>query len=163
MSAPFTSAEVKLRTLAQQNAALVADLGSSTPPTFRWFNRQLMQNVVAEVTPGTCVRVTRVSTRRGNNQSGTMNLTAIRFQIDVLDLDSETARDVANDVINFLGTVNLCTNQQFNSPPTSISSNPFDLLNQRAGMIPNPQNPNGPVYVESLDIRILNREDLSIN
>lgn len=159
----FTSAEVKLRTLAAMNATLIADLGSSLPPTFRWFNRQLQQNVVAEVTPGTCVRVTRTSTLRPSNMGGIMNLTAIRFQIDVLDLASETARSVANDVINFLGTINLCSNGQFSSPYVGPSQNPNFLLNQRAGMIPNPQNPNGPVYVETLDVRIYNREDLSIS
>ncbi len=156
----FTSAEVKLRTLAQQDAVLQANLG--TDP-MRWYNRRLQQNVVAEVTPGACVRVTRISTERQMNQGGIMDLTAIRLQVDVLDLDSETARAVANNVILFMGTINLCTNQQFESPITAISSNPTRLLNQRAGMIPNPANPNGPVYVESLDFRVWNLESLAIN
>jgi len=156
----FTSAEVKLRTLAQSNAALQATLGTNP---FRWYNRRLQQNVVAEVAPGACVRVTRVTTMRELNQGGIMNLTAIRFQVDCLDLDSETARAVANDVIDFMGTINLCTNQQFDSPVTSISSNPTRLLNQTARMIPNPSNPNGPVYVESLDFRVWNIESLAIN
>lgn len=159
----FTSAEIKIRTLALQNTALQTALGGTNPNNFRWWNRRLQQNVIAEVQPGAGVRVTRLSTLREDNQGGIMNLTAIRFQVDVLDLDSETARRVANDVIEFFGTINLCTNQQFESPTTSITSNPTRLLNQRAGMIPNPANPNGPVYVESLDFRVWNIESLAIN
>jgi hypothetical protein len=160
----YTSPELKLRTMAVQNATLQADLGGSNPATFRWYDRQLLQNEIGKlVGNGACVRVARVSTMRGMNQGGIQNLSWPRIQIDVLDFDAEKARSVANDVIDFMGTINLCTNQQFDSPTTSITSNPSQLLNQRAGMIPNPQSPSGPIYVESLDFRIANIETLSIS
>lgn len=156
----FTSAEIKLRTLAAQDSALQDALGGSSLSTFRWYNRQLLQN---EITAGrTCVRVQRVSTIRPNNTGGVMNLSQVLLQIDVLDFASETARSVAEDVVTFMGTVDLCSAGQFNSPLTSPNQNPNFLLTQVAGMIPNPQNPNGPVYYERQSWRCFNREDIAI-
>lgn len=160
----YTSPEVKIRTLALRNAQLQADLGGVTSDTFRWYNTQLKQNEIAKaVVPGTCVRLMRVSTLREMNQGGIMNLSWLRFQIEVLDLDSETARSVANDVIAFLGTVDLCSNNEFGSPLLSPRQNPCRLLNQIQTVITNPQSPAGPVWGQLLDVRIPNREDLYIS
>lgn len=159
----FTSAEEKLRTLATMDATMQADLGSD-PDTMRWYDRELLQNVIAKLPAGSAaVRVTRVGTLRGMNQGGIMNLSWPRFQIDVLSLDPTEARDVANDVIVFLGTINLCSNGQFQSPVVSPRQNPSIFLGQTAGIIPTPQPKSGPVYFERIDVRIANREDLSIN
>lgn len=159
----YTSPEVKLRTLALLNARLQNDLGGATSDTFRWYNGQLKQNEIPKlVVPGTCVRLSRVSTLRELNQTGIMNLSWPRFQIEVLDLDSETARSVANDVIVFLETVDLCSNNEFGSPVLAARQNPCKLLNQIQTMITNPQSPAGPVWGQLLDIRIPNREDLYI-
>ena len=159
----YTSPETKLRTLATMNPILQGSLGSD-PLKFRWYDGVLIQNIVKNLTAGqAAVRVNRVSTIRGVNQSGIMNLSRPLFQIDVLSLNSETARKVANDVIVFLGTIDLCSNGQFESPYREPSQNPNFLMNQMHGIIPNPQPDNGPVYFERLDVRLANREDLAIN
>ena len=160
----FTSTEVKLRTLALQDPTMLADLGPNNPgDEFRWYNRQLLQNKIGEmVTPGSLVRVTRISTLPYYNQGGLMPMNAPRFQLDVLDFDSERCRKVANDLKIFLNGVDLMTNAQFTSPVGPFYQNPCFLLNQRAGMISNPASPRGPVFVESLDYRIYSDESISI-
>lgn len=160
----YSSPELKLRTLALMDTALQADLGGTDPATFRWYDIQQVQNKIGTlVANGACVRVRRISTLREANQSGIMNISRPRLQIDVLDLDSERARVVANDVIVFLTKIDLCSNTQFQSPFTSPRQNPVILLSQTADMIANPQSPAGPVYVQRLDIRLANNESLSIN
>lgn len=163
----YTPVPVKLRTLALMNAQMVADFGTSKPlpaVQFRWFNRQLQPGEVADkVAGGTCVTVTRVSTLRPTNMGGIMNLELVRLQLTVYDLDSTVAANVANDVVNFMGTISMCTNSQFQSPPVAPNQNPNFLLNQRQGMVPNPQSPSGPVWTEILDFRCYNRTDLAIS
>lgn len=163
----YTSAQVKLRVLAQQNAALIADLAATQPPPavpFRWFNRQLWPGQVANlVAGGTCVSCTQAGNIRQGNQSGIGNLEWPRLTLTVYDLDSETARSVTNDLINFMETVDLCSNAQFGSPQTAPNQNPVTFLGQRDGMIPNPQSPSGPVYAVHTDFRVGNRADLSLN
>ena len=161
----FTSAQIKLRTLAQQNAALIAALSGSLPsPTFRWFNRQLWPGEVSkQVGNGTCVTCTQAGNIRLNNQSGIQNLEWPRLTLTVYDLDSETARSVSNDIVNFMLTVDLCSNAQFGSPQVTPNQNPVNYLGQRDGMIPNPQSPSGPVYSCHTDFRVANRTDLSLN
>jgi hypothetical protein len=162
----YTSAQVKLRMLAQLNAALIADLGGGTPPApaFRWFNRQLWPGEVAnKVAGGTCLTCTQSGNIRQGNQSGIGNLEWLRLTLTVYDLDSEKARSVTNDVINFMETVDLCSLEEFASPPTSPSQNPVTYLGQKDGMIPNPQSPSGPVYALHTDFRVGNRADLSLS
>ena len=139
----MTSAEDKLRTLAEGNANLQADLGSNP---FRWFDRQFAQGAIKT---GTCVSVLRVSTVRNYAQEGLRNVSGIRFQIDVADFSPETARAVASDVIDFMNTLNQQTTAQEGTIFTAF------LLNQRAGMyyeLPT------PAYKESLDFRVWNLE-----
>jgi hypothetical protein len=146
----------KIRALALGNAQLQIDLGSTQPPPavpFRWFDRQLAPGIVADrVAGGTCVTAMRVSTLRGTNQGGIMDLENARIQINVYDLDSNVAADVANDVVEFMGTITLCS---------AINQNPARLLDQRQGMVVNPQSKSGPIYTEILDFRLFNRTDLS--
>lgn len=163
----YTSAQVKLRILAQQNAALIADFAATQPlpaVQFRWFNRQLLPGEVSnKVAGGTCVSCTQAGNIRQGNQSGIGNLEWLRIQLTVYDLDSETARSVSNDIVNFMETVDLCSNVQFGSPVLSPSQNPVTYLGQRDGMIPNPQSPSGPVYAVHTDFRIGNRADLALS
>lgn len=162
----YTNILEKLRVLAQQNAQLQADLGSALPPpavAFRWFDRQLVPGIVANsLVGGTCVTTRRISTLRQTNSGGIMNLELVRIQIDVYDLDSNIAENVANDVVNFMGTISMCSNNQFNSPVTQPNQAPNFLLNQRQGMVTNPNSKSGPIYTEVLDFRCWNRTDLAI-
>lgn len=158
---PYSSPEFKIRELAKSDATMQADFGVVP---FRWYDEQLEQNQIGKLlTNGACARVVRVSTIRQGNQGGIGNLSWPLIQIDVLDRVSEQARVVANDVINFMQSVDLCSNGQFESPKTGPAQNPTVLLNQRQGMITGPQSPGGPVYFQSMDFRIANNESLSIS
>lgn len=157
----YSSPEFKIRELAKSDATMQADFGVVP---FRWYDEQLEQNQIGKLlTNGACARVVRVSTIRQGNQGGIGNLSWPLIQIDVLDRVSEQARVVANDVINFMQSVDLCSNGQFESPKTGPAQNPTVLLNQRQGMITGPQSPGGPVYFQSMDFRIANNESLSIS
>lgn len=162
------SAEEKLYSLASSNATMQADLGNP----IRWSDRQLAPGFIQPSTPpnsigASCVRVRRISTLRryvqgnGAPTSGTnlSPLSFVRFQIDVLDYNAEIARQVAADVVAFLGTVCLSSNAQFNSPATTPNQFPSFLLSQRAGM--DFELSSAPVYVESLDCRLYNLENLN--
>lgn len=144
--------EVKLRSLAAADATLAGYLTGSNN-TFRWFDRQVAQNYFQS---GPCVRVIRVSTVRMYMQTGVTNVSACRFQIDVLSVDPEQARAIAAAIIDFLGTVDLAGDYQFGSPVTTPPQFPNFILNQRAGMDYQLQ---PPAYVETLDARIFNLEE----
>ena len=150
------TAEVKLRTLARQSTALQSYFGEDSG-LFRWFDRQLPPQYIGR---GTCVRILRVSTlryytketrvaRSVNEQSG------VRFQIDVLDLDPERARAAASAIVDWLGEIDLSTDDQFSSPPVTSQIHANFVLNQRAGIEPATD---PPVYVEILDIRVFSKE-----
>jgi hypothetical protein len=163
----YTDILTKLRVLAQQNAALQTDLAATQPlpaVPFRWFDRQLQPgNVANNVGAGTCVAAMRVSTVRQTNMGGIMNLELARVQVTVYDMDSVKAANVANDVVEFMRTISLCSLGQFQSPYLAPNQNPNFLLNQRQGMVPNPQSPSGPIYTEVLEFRCYNRTDLAIS
>lgn len=160
---PYSSAELKLRTLASGDATMQADFGTD-PSTFRWYDEQLNQNQIGNLlAAGACARVKRISTIRQGNQGGIGNLTWPLIQIDVLDRIAETARSVANDVIEFMQAVDLSSGSQFGSPVTGPRQSTAVLLNQRQGMIVGPQSPGGPVYFQSMDFRIPNLETVSIS
>ncbi len=142
----YMSPEVKLRALAIANATLQADLGTNP---FRWFNQQLNQNTIGNVGNGACVTATRVGSIRNYNMGGLMPLSQPRLQLDVYDLDSETARSVAADVIAFMETANL--SDVYNHCVCY-------LTNQMQRMLPNPQSPAGPIWVQMLEYRIFNDE-----
>jgi hypothetical protein len=152
MSIPL-SAETKLRMLALLNAPLVADLSvPAGPNAFRWYDTQLAQGSV-EV--GTSVRVQRASTIRTYTMRGLVNVSLIRFQIDVVDFDPEVTRAVTKDLIAFMATVDLVSNAQFLSPAGTPPQFPCFLLNERHTMYPKLPN---PAHVETTDWRIANNE-----
>ena len=155
------SAEAKLRTLAAQNAALQASLtwpNAQGVNTFAWFDTQLVQGAIQPKTSQTAVTVHRVSTSRtpyGNQGGPIQNLTKIRFQINVNSYDAEQARQVAQQIAQFLGTVSLLAPGEFQSPQTGPSQNPNYIGNQRAGMLFQLQ---PPCYVQSMDVAMFNNE-----
>ena len=158
----YMSPELKIRTLALADDTMLSDFGED-PTTFRWYDRQLVQNEIGKLLKaGACARVRRISTIRETNQSGIMNISRPRIQIDVLDREAETARVIANDVILFMMKIDLCSLGQFQSPYVGPRQNPVILLNQLARMITGPQSPGGPVYIETLDFRVANREDQTL-
>jgi hypothetical protein len=147
----YRSPEVRLRALAMLNTVMLADFGNmSSPLIFRWYNQQLNQNQIGQLTPGSCITVTRVSTMRDYNMGGPMSLSQPRLQLDIYDLDSETCRRVADDVITFMATVNLAD--------ALTTHAPCILINQMQRMLPNPTSPAGPVWVQMLEYRIYNDE-----
>ncbi len=157
----YVSVEKKLRDLATANTTMQADFGSD-PTTFRWYDRQLLQNEIGKLlTAGACARVRRISTIRTQNQSGISYLTWPRIQIDILDRVAEQARVVANDVIEFIRGVDLTNPGAYASPVTGPRQSAAVLLNQTADVIVGPQSPGGPVYFERLEFRIANSEVLN--
>lgn len=160
------SCEVKLATLAAQNAALVSALtwpNVQGNELFQWFDRQVVQGDLGKPSNGrACVTVQRVSTApsgpTSGNQGGPIQpLSAVRLQINCVAYNAEQTRQVAAAVKAFLGTVSLCAAGEFASPQTAPSQNPNFLLNERGGMLPLLQ---PPAYVETLDVRVWNRDDI---
>jgi hypothetical protein len=158
------TAETKLRTLAMADGTLQADLGAPPAP-FRWYDTTIPQGAIQQ---GTCVRVLRVSTLWLYAHSlppggspvvtppgGLLNLSQPRFQIDVMDLNPETARAVAADIIAFMSTADLASLDQFGSPATEPPQFPNFLLNQRHGADYQEQ---PPISIEILDYRMFNLE-----
>lgn len=145
------TAEVKFRDLANRSATLQGFFGVSP---FRWYDKQVQQNALRA---GTCVRVLRVSTFTLHTHDGLNPMNGVRFQIDVLDPDSETARAAAQAIIDWLAGAKLSTTELWDSPPvTPTGVAPNFLLNHRSGMDPIVQ---PPVHVETLDVRVFNLED----
>jgi hypothetical protein len=158
----IASCDEKLRTLAMQNATLVAALTFTLPPAaqpqFLWMDRQLAQNAIGKRSDErTCVTVRRVSTmdrtRMGNQGAPVQNIEQPRLEISVIDYDAERARIVASNIITWLQSVSLLDPGAFASPQTGPSQNPNYLLNQRAGMYFDVK---PPAYVEMMDWRVWN-------
>jgi len=145
------TAEVKLRTLASADAGMQLHFG--TLPNFRYFDIQLDQRRTSE---GSCLRARRVSNVRRYVQAGLNPLSEPLFQFDILDLDPEVARAAALAFIEFIGTVDLSTTDQFGSPVLTPKHFPAFVVNQRAGLEPIPD---PAVYVESIDVRFFNLEE----
>lgn len=159
------TAERKLRILAQANATLQSFFGGGSPAIFRWFDVQIPQGLVGLLT---CARLQRISTDRlfahasfPSAQSATgrnppLNLARIRFQLDIVDQDTEHARQAAIAVIDWLGTISLVQDDNFGSPLTTPPQFPCFVLNQRAGLYVEMQ---PPLPVVTLDIRVYNFEE----
>lgn len=141
------SPEVRLRLLAREDPTLQSYLLGDNG-IWRWYDRQLAQGAFKL---GPCVRVLRVSTVRMYCMDGILAVSQPRFQIDVLDLDPEQCRTIRNAVIDFLGTVDLNSPDQFNSIPTTPPQFPNFVINQRSGM---DFQLDPPAYVESIDVRM---------
>jgi hypothetical protein len=151
------TAEVKLRTLAQQDVTLQSWF--FTDGQVRWFDRQLAPNYLK--LNKACVRVRRISTvkihsHETDTQRSANRQVQPRFQIDILDFDAERARSAAAAICDWLATVDFSTDDQFSSPVTSPRRHPNFVLNQRADMEFSTQ---PPAYVETLDVRIFDLEE----
>jgi hypothetical protein len=158
----YKSAELKLRDLAAQNAALIADLtwpNTIGNPIFQWFDRQVVQGDLGKPSDGRyCVTVQRVSSLPRVSNQGTPNtpLAQPRFQINIVGYNSETLRKIANDLVAFFNSISLAWNGYYQSPATGPSQNPNFLLNERSSMLPQLQ---PPAYVHTQDWRCYVRED----
>lgn len=150
--------EDKMRFLAQQDATLASFF--FTDNQIRWFDLQLQPNYLAA--NRTCARVRRISTlplysKETLNNASILNQVWIRLQIDVLDYSASRAKAAARAIVNWLTqTADFSSTNQFDSPPTSPKRHPNFLLNQMPGMEPKTQ---PPVFVQMLDVRILNLEE----
>jgi hypothetical protein len=128
------TAEAKLRTLAQQDPVLQSYF--FTDGQVRWFGPKLEPNYLK---PGkACVRVRRISTTRTylketKTHRSVCEMAQPRFQIDVLDYNSERAMSAAAAICDWLATVDLSSNAQFGSPLTTPTRHPNQVLNQIHG------------------------------
>lgn len=143
--------EVKMRTLAAADPVLQSWF--VTGGIVRWFDRQLPPGYLK--VGAACVRVRRISTVRQYAHDTILDMTQPRFQIDVLDFDAERARAAAAAIKDWLGTVDFSTDDQFASPTVTPKAFSNFVLNQRADMEFTTQ---PPAYVETLDVRIFNKE-----
>ena len=150
------TAELRLYTLAAASPALQAVFGTAP---FRWYDTQVQQGTIVpgDDTQPAAARLLRVSTIRSYEQAGLQPLSEPRFQLDVLHPLAETARAAAAAVIAFLGTVDLAGAYQFGSPVTTPPQFPCFVISQRGGLAPEFE---PPVYVQSIDFRLYNREDI---
>lgn len=144
--------EEKIRTLASADATLQSHFGTGP---FRWLDRRLLPGYIDK---GACVRLMRVSSVFTYSQAGLQNLNQPRVQIDVMSTDPVEARNAAQAIIDWMGTVSFSETNNFNSPATTPPHSPNFVLNHRSGMEPQPD-PKGPVFVETLDYRIFNLEN----
>jgi hypothetical protein len=104
----------KLRTLAMQDAGMQSYL-LGTNGTFRFFDTQLPKGYVGQ---GTCVTAQVVSSVLDYVQSGPLALEWVRVQINVWDMDSVVAKNLANYIQNsWMPRVDCQTDSQFQSPP----------------------------------------------
>jgi hypothetical protein len=140
----------KMRTLAMADATLAAAL-TGTNGTFRWFYVQLPKGYIYQ---GTCVTVMQVSDVQLYTQQAPINLDQVRVQINVFDLDSIQAQQIANYINSWLATVSFASNAQFLSPPQTPINFPNFKLSQRSGLDYNVQPQ--PAWVETTDFRIFN-------
>ena len=158
----YQSAELKLRDLAAQYPALIADLtwpNTKGDQTFQWFDRQVVQGDLGKPSDGRyCVTVQRVSSppRVSNQGSPNTPLSQPRFQFNIVGYNSEKLRSIANDVVAFMNSISLCNDGYYLSPVTGATQNPNYLLNERSGMLAQLQ---PPAYVHTQDWRCYNRED----
>lgn len=145
------TAEVKIRTLASADATLQSHFGAGP---FRWFtNGDLPQGYYAQ---GTCLRMRRISSVGLMEMRGLNPLRGIRFQLDVIDVDAETARAAAAAVVAWFQTISCAQQNQFGSPVTTPPQFPNIFLNQRHDQEFQLQ-PRG--QVEILDYRVWNSEN----
>jgi len=139
------TAEVKLRTLAMNDSDLIPLFFT---PQARWFGPQLNPGYIRS---GSCVTVQRISTEFIYAMEGNLTMNRPRFQLDVLDLDADTARQNAKAVRDWLGTINLVTDSQLSSPTTTPENFPTTILDERQRAITQTE---GLVYIECIDFRI---------
>lgn len=144
------TAEGKLRTLAAANPTLKSLLGTgAVGDPFRFYDTQHVQG---SALPAVTFR--RVSTVVPYQIVGRRSITWIRFQIDVRDSDPEHGRTVMSAVIALLDAIDLNFVGGQTVPPGKAPA--CFVLNQRDGM---DFQLNPPVWVQTLDVRVLNLEE----
>jgi hypothetical protein len=144
----LVTAEQKLRLLASADATLQEYLG--VPPVFRWFHLQEEQGAIES---GVCLRVRRVSAIYLYAQEGILATEQVRLQFDFLDKSPEAAANAMLAFNAFMGTVDLMSNAQFLSPPTTPRQSPNFLLNTRPGLEFRTER---QIYVWTCDWRVWN-------
>jgi hypothetical protein len=141
----------KLRTLATADTTLQGYLLGGNG-TFRWFDTQLPKGYVGQ---GTCVTVQQISDVLQYAQSGPINLDMVRVQVNVWDMDSVTAKNLANYLtLGFFPAANCAVNNQFTSPPSGAPPAANFKLSQR-GVLDFSVQPTA-AWVETLDFRVTN-------
>lgn len=140
-----TSLEVKLRTAAAANSALVALLGSSP---FRWFGPQAPQDSAQPL-----VEVMQVSQAPQYSATTLLINQQYRMQFTIWDINLETARAVRNAIIQFLTTFNA-----YSSSAPAAQLQPNRVMNARLGKS---QAETAPItYWITIDALIWNNENL---
>lgn len=142
----------KMRTLAMADATLQAALYNPTNNTFRWMDTQQWQGYINQ---GSCVRVRQLGDALPYCQTGPLSLDMVMVQVDVGDLDSPTAKRLAEYLVfKFFPVANFTLDNQFQSPPITAPPAPNFKLGQRStqdfAVQPTPP------WVESLTYRITN-------
>lgn len=141
----------KLRMLAQMDTTLQGYLLGSNS-TFRWFDTQLPKGYVGQ---GTCVTVQQISDVLSYAQSGPLSLDWVRIQVNVWDMDSIVAKNLANYlVLGFFPGANCTVLNQFTSPPTTAPPAPNFKLSQR-GVLDYSVQPTA-AWTEIIDFRVGN-------
>jgi hypothetical protein len=143
----LNSAEAKIRTLAAADATLQGIFGTGP---FRWFFVREPQGYLSQ---GTVCRVRRVSAVYDYVQDGIICIEQVRLSFDCLDQSQESARDALSAVENFLGTIDLMSDNQFLSPPQPGAQFANFRLSERSAIeIQIKQQ----IYVWSADYRVFN-------
>jgi len=101
----------------------------------------------------TVARVRQISQVPIYVQEGMNRLNQVRFQIDVLASDIDTVDQATAAVSAWLGTVNLASDDQFQSPPVTPLQFPSFVLNVRPGLEVQLK---PPVPVNSIDVKVFN-------
>ena len=146
------TAEAKLRALASIDATLQGFFGSNP---FRWFHLQLPPSAKPGTgTPYPCTaRVRQISQVPFYTQEGQNRLNVVVLQIDVLASDIDTVDQATDAISTWIGTVNLASNDQFQSPPVTPLQFPSFVLNVRPGLEVQLK---PPIPVNSIDVRVFN-------
>ena len=143
------TAESKLRYLASADVTLQGFFGTNP---FRWYHIQLPPGSQPKA-GATCARVRQISQIPLYVQEGMNRLNQVRFQIDVLDPDVDVVDAATAAIAAWLGTINLASADQFQSPPVTPSQFPNFVLNVRPGLEVQLK---PPVPVNSMDIKCWN-------
>lgn len=125
------TAEAKLRYLASADATLQGFFGTNP---FRWWHEQLPPGYVMKPTGATCATVQQIDTMFLYAQEGRVDLNKPRFQITVRDPNADVVDQAAAAIVNWLGTIDLASDAQFNSPPTTPPQTPTFVLDVRPGL-----------------------------
>lgn len=146
------TAETKLRTLASADATLQSFFGTNP---FRWYHIQLPPSALPQAgIPYPCTaRVRQVSQVPLYVQEGMNRLNQVRLQIDVLCANVDTVDRATAAIADWLGTIDLASDAQFTSPPTTPTQFPNFVLNIRPGLEVQLK---PPVPVTSIDVKVFN-------